>query len=128
MRLIKYLSIIAVLAVLASCKSQPEAEKPAEKSQAAASKGDPALGKVKYDTLCASCHGPTGLGDGPAAVSLNPKPRNLEVTTRSDEELKKIIKLGGASMGLSPTMVAWGGVLNDTDIDNVVAYVRTLKP
>jgi mono/diheme cytochrome c family protein len=29
---------------------------------------------------CASCHGPQGVGDGPAAVALNPKPRNYHGT------------------------------------------------
>lgn len=115
----------AMLLTMVSCKSQPEEAKPAP---TAVAKGDAAAGKVKYDTLCASCHGPTGLGDGAAAATLNPKPKNLQVTTRSDDELKKIVKLGGPSAGLSPLMVAWGGVLTDTDIDNVVAYIRTLKP
>src|SRR5262245_2085275 len=29
-----------------------------------------------FATVCATCHGPTGQGDGQAAASLNPKPRN----------------------------------------------------
>ncbi len=36
-----------------------------------------AHGKTVYQINCASCHGPTGHGDGPAAVALNPKPRNF---------------------------------------------------
>jgi mono/diheme cytochrome c family protein len=35
-----------------------------------------AKGKSLYAVNCASCHGPQGFGDGPAAVALNPKPRN----------------------------------------------------
>src|SRR4051794_36193111 len=31
-------------------------------------------GEHVYKTSCASCHGVSGLGDGPAAASLNPKP------------------------------------------------------
>ena len=31
-------------------------------------------GQRIYQSNCASCHGPRGMGDGPAAVSLTPKP------------------------------------------------------
>ncbi len=89
--------------------------------------GDAAAGKAKYDMLCATCHGPQGAGDGAASAALNPKPKNLQVTTRTDEELKKIISEGGASVGLSATMPAWGAMLPGADLDNVVAYVRSLK-
>ena len=36
-----------------------------------------ARGQASFAKLCASCHGPAGAGDGPAAKALNPKPRNL---------------------------------------------------
>jgi mono/diheme cytochrome c family protein len=36
-----------------------------------------ARGKALFATNCASCHGPEGFGDGPAAAALNPKPRNF---------------------------------------------------
>ena len=32
-------------------------------------------GKAAFSENCASCHGQTGEGDGPAAAYLNPKPR-----------------------------------------------------
>ncbi len=34
-------------------------------------------GEKIYANNCAVCHGPKGLGDGPAGMSLNPRPRNL---------------------------------------------------
>ncbi len=34
-------------------------------------------GKTLYASNCVSCHGPAGRGDGPAASTMNPKPRNL---------------------------------------------------
>lgn len=37
-----------------------------------------AYGAGAYANTCAVCHGPKGLGDGPAGMSLNPKPRNFK--------------------------------------------------
>jgi mono/diheme cytochrome c family protein len=36
-----------------------------------------AHGAQVFANNCAVCHGPKGLGDGPAGMSLNPKPRNF---------------------------------------------------
>jgi mono/diheme cytochrome c family protein len=94
----------------------------------AVTKGDPAAGKEKFDQICASCHGPGGKGDGPAAAALDPKPRDLSdasyVSTLTDEHIFKTVKEGGAAVGKSPMMPAWGGALSDDDIWNVIAYIR----
>jgi len=37
----------------------------------------PAAGARIYATLCASCHGPQGRGDGPVAAQLDPRPADL---------------------------------------------------
>jgi mono/diheme cytochrome c family protein len=34
-------------------------------------------GAKVFANNCAVCHGPKGLGDGPAGMSLNPRPRNF---------------------------------------------------
>ncbi|MBI1733804.1 MAG: cytochrome c [Candidatus Rokubacteria bacterium] len=41
-------------------------------------------GKKSVETNCASCHGPQGKGDGPAAAALNPRPANWQ-----SDKLKK---------------------------------------
>lgn len=96
----------------------------------AAEKGDPKAGKARYDLLCSSCHGATGKGDGPAAAALSPKPRNHAdgkyMNALTDKYLFDIIKGGGAGLGKSPLMPPWASQLNDQDIWNVVAYIRTL--
>ncbi|NIP30466.1 MAG: c-type cytochrome [Candidatus Dadabacteria bacterium] len=88
------------------------------------SAGDAAKGKEKYDQLCATCHGATGIGDGVAAAALDPKPKNLCTTSKSDAEIKTIITKGGSAAGLSATMPAWEGVLSSSDIDNVIAHIK----
>ena len=87
---------------------------------AAAESGDPETGQADYQIFCASCHGPTGDGDGPAAQGLEPKPaRHSDGTYMnlfSHDDLFKVIKFGGQSVGKSPLMVAWGGALSDQQI------------
>lgn len=89
--------------------------------------GDAAAGKIVFTTNCTSCHGPLALGDGPAAAVLNPKPRNLQKTTKTDDELRKTITEGGASVGLSPTMPAWGAMISPQDVSNIIAFIRQLQ-
>lgn len=59
---------------------------------------------------CAACHGTTGMGDGPGAMALTPKPRNYRdrawQKSVKDEEIEKAIVYGGAAVGKSPQMVA----------------------
>ena len=94
----------------------------------AETKGDAAKGKVSFENTCVACHGPLGKGDGVAAAALDPKPKDLSdaklLSTQTDDFLYKVISEGGASVGLSPMMAAWGGVLSEQDIWNVVAYIR----
>ena len=91
---------------------------------------DVEAGKKLYGQFCASCHGQSGKGDGPAATALNPKPRDHTdkeyMSKLSDDDLLKVIKNGGASVGKSPLMPPWGASLKDDQIKDIIAYVRTL--
>lgn len=92
--------------------------------------GDAARGAKQYALMCASCHGAGGAGDGPVSAGLNPKPTNhtdaAYMTTLSDDHLFKVVKEGGGAVGKSVLMAPWGGALNDGQIWDVVAYMRTL--
>jgi len=83
-----------------------------------------------YKDLCASCHGPKGKGDGPAAAALNPKPKDFTnckvMAAESDETLFKIINGGSQSVGRSAFMPSWGGSLNEQQIREMVSYIRSL--
>jgi mono/diheme cytochrome c family protein len=93
--------------------------------------GDPiAAGKQIFMQTCTPCHGQEGKGDGPASVSLDPKPRNLTDPTYmasiSERYMFEIISRGGIAMGKSPLMPAQPGLATQ-DITNVVKYVKTLS-
>lgn len=92
--------------------------------------GDPEAGAEHYATLCASCHGARGGGEGPAAAGLNPKPRRHDdgayMNELSNEHLFTVTKEGGPAVGKSPLMAPWGGTLSDDQIWDVVAFVRSL--
>jgi mono/diheme cytochrome c family protein len=96
----------------------------------AAQKVDPEAGKKTYNLFCTTCHGNTGKGDGPAAAALPVKPQSFAdakyMKTLTDENLFKVIKEGGTSVGKSALMPAWGAQIDDQGIWNVVAYIRTL--
>ena len=78
-----------------------------------------------FKNNCEACHGPQGHGDGPAGVSLSPRPRNLAVlqVTAGDDYLYWRISTGREGTA----MIAWKGVLTDEQIWQVVAFIRTLK-
>jgi mono/diheme cytochrome c family protein len=92
--------------------------------------GDPAKGAEIFKLYCVACHGDSGKGDGVTAAALNPKPRDFtdkaRMATIPDWEVFKVIKDGGASVGLSPMMTPWGPLLKDDQkIHDLSAYVRT---
>jgi mono/diheme cytochrome c family protein len=109
---------------------EPPPVVPQELMTAAVSTGDPvAAGKILFLSACVNCHGEAGKGDGPGAVALNPKPRNLTeagyIAQLSDRHLFELISRGGIAVNKSQQMPAFP--LTALDINNIVAYVRTLS-
>lgn len=82
--------------------------------------------KALYTRLCAACHGPTGKGDGPAAVALKPRPASFLdpafQAARSDSQLTASITSGKAPMP------GFGQQLSRVEVQALVAYVRALGP
>ncbi len=92
--------------------------------------GDAETGQKLYVDYCASCHGTRGAGDGPMAASMNPKPAHHNdgayMNELSNEHLYRVIAGGGGAVGKSPMMTSWGAVLSDEQIQDVMAFVRSL--
>jgi mono/diheme cytochrome c family protein len=91
---------------------------------------DDSAGQAKFQQLCSSCHGTGGKGDGPASAALRPKPADMTSSqwqgTVDDDYLRDIITRGGAAVGKSPMMTPWGHALKGDDLDNVIAFIRSL--
>jgi mono/diheme cytochrome c family protein len=114
-----------------AAKAPAPAEKPdTAPAESVAVEPDAAAGKADYQIFCASCHGPTGDGDGPVAQALDPKPARHSdgnfMNPLKDDYLFQVIKFGGASVGKSPMMAPVGGSLSDQQIRNVIAFIRSL--
>lgn len=86
--------------------------------------GDAAAGKAIFSKSCATCHGADGNSPKAAIAKMLkaeiPHLGSKEVQAKSDDELKKVITDGYQKMK------AIKG-LSDKDVNNVVAFIRSVK-
>ena len=116
---------LPLLAVLSACGSKS--------TGAATAFSDKERGDAKrvFETICFTCHGMQGAGDGPASAALQPQPRNLRdaawQTSVSDVHIRNVITMGGAAVGKSPMMPAQPQLKNEPRVlEALVAHVRGL--
>jgi mono/diheme cytochrome c family protein len=86
--------------------------------------GDAGAGKAIFAKKCQTCHGASGEGNQGMAKALKVEITHLgspQVQKKTDAEIKSDILKGVGKM--KPVTG-----LSDGDIDNVIAFVRTLKP
>ena len=80
-----------------------------------------------FMTVCATCHGADGTGNGPAAESLTPKPRNYTdpewQASVTDADIKKIILEGGQANGKSAMMPAQTQLKDKPDVLNELVMI-----
>lgn len=82
-------------------------------------------GQKIFAQNCASCHGNSGLGDGPAGQALDPKPANFHESTRqlasSPFQYFNTIRLGVPGTGMPPF-----AALSDKEIWSLAFFVKSL--
>lgn len=73
----------------------------------------PQNAEAAYARYCASCHGTTGRGDGPAAGALTPPPTDLATSSMDVAELMRVID-GRRTVRAHGTgaMPVWGTVFD----------------
>lgn len=83
-----------------------------------------------YAANCATCHGLDGMGDGPAATALDPKPASLAdsdmMADMTDGYVFWRISEGGAMEPFNSAMPAWGSTFSEQEIWQLVSFLRTL--
>ena len=86
-----------------------------------------AKGKAVFAVNCASCHGNEGLGNGPAAAALNPKPRNFhEGYWRYGGGVARVVQT--ISMGSPGTAMAAFTIIPLEDRFALAHFVRSFSP
>ena len=84
-------------------------------------------GRAIYDQSCASCHGPTGLGDGPNGATLTPRPPAIGTAAHMrDKSTALMYRI--VSVGIAGTpMAGFTNSLSSEQRWNVVAYVTSMR-
>jgi cytochrome c oxidase cbb3-type subunit 3 len=118
------LALLVVAGVLAFTWLQPSASPPPKEIA-----DDPLLvrGRVVFLDRCASCHGATGVGDGPTAKGLAGPPVGNLTDAKwkhgdAPEQVLAVIK-GGVKESQMP---GWGNLIRAGDVKAVAAYVYHL--
>jgi mono/diheme cytochrome c family protein len=125
-----FVLILAFGVALVAAQAQTiggNAEAAKVKNPVAATAASIKAGEALYMKNCSFCHGPKGLGDGKLAPAGS-KPANLTDATwergGSDGEIHATIMTGTTPAG--GKMPGVKARLSDTDVWNIINYVRSL--
>ena len=132
------ISAVMILAVASFAGDQKVIKKVATPHTSAAN------GQEMYQSYCASCHGKTGKGDGPAASALKTPPTDLTTLTKSNNGQFPAMHVSHAISGEegvaahgSKDMPVWGPPLRAISggssaevqmrINNITSFVESLQ-
>lgn len=134
--------ILVAVVVLASVLAYTQDQKQIRKTTAPPT--SPASGKDMYNAYCASCHGTSGTGDGPAASALKTTPTDLTALKKnnggkfpSNHVYQSIKDSSSTPAHGSADMPVWGPVFlrlsgsHDAQvqqrIDNLTKYIESMQ-
>ena len=86
------------------------------------------VGRQIFVENCSSCHGDFGEGGPNPSLQgdvIAPISTAEYLGTRDDITLKSIISQGQPNFGMSPFGLAYGGPLDESEIDALVSYIRS---
>lgn len=83
-------------------------------------------GEVLFQTMCASCHGPEGHGDGDSAAELHPPPRDFAARPWRTEVSPKVIRRVILDGIPGTAMPGYRSALSSTDADVLTEHVYRL--
>lgn len=87
---------------------------------------------ASFGTVCATCHGAGGAGDGAAGAALDPAPANFTDPAfwaeRDRERILTVIRDGAAAVGGSPLMAPWGALYTEEQLEQMADYVESFRP
>jgi mono/diheme cytochrome c family protein len=83
-----------------------------------------AAGRALYGRFCAVCHGPRGLGDGPQAIVLNPRPFDLRLHVPQHAQGEHLYWISEGIRGTA--MPAFKDSLSETERWQLVRYLYAL--
>jgi len=93
-------------------------------------RGDAANGAALHLQHCAECHGVNGKGDV-IVMHMDTPPKDqgnsVYMKTLPDSFLYLAVCKGGEAVGRSFVMPAWGDLLSDQDIKDLVARIRAFS-
>ncbi len=132
MKTIKLISVCIATVLICAIATAQQKPKPwpvpdkdkTMKNPVAKSDASNKAGMALYNKNCASCHGKAGMGDGVKARALKTFPGDFskaDFQNQTDGEIFFRTKTGRGEMP------KYEGKLSDTDIWNIVNYMRTFK-
>lgn len=83
-------------------------------------------GQAIYSQHCATCHGESGLGDGPAGASLDPPASPIAHTSQMLADDYLFWRLSEGGLPFKTAMPAWKDILDEDQRWDVLHYVRAL--
>lgn len=146
MRVLKFISVAAVVAILSALavgQAAPAPSSPAVK-HVPITNAPSNSGKEMYKSYCAVCHGLDGKGNGPAASAMKTPPNDLTTLAKKDAGKYPASHVAAVIRGQAMTpshgsqdMPVWGPLFSSISqghegqvqqrITNLVSYVETMQ-